>query len=616
MADLEVFSPTEQSVNLKMSVQGAVDEQGKTLSFLAISKNPKIKQFEWDWKEGKLKYYYLEVLTDNLNFQATQFYRDHNLRFESAIGVIKEHKLDESGHKVVVQFFEDVSDSLEAFNRYKNGLSQSVSVGIINPKIVNTKQTYRGLPLKRMTKGDVIELSAVWRGADEKAMLAQFAAQQHKGVPPMTENTQEEHLKDQINALAEQLSKMQTERVNLNAPTANTPPSSELQDLQSQLTQLQAKEANNAQILQLGSAMGKEKEALEAIKDNKSYQEFSFSLISSQYLAQKPPEKQEFSPVCSLANYALNVANQNASRPVELSMGVHGLEIDDNYMMRFDAMSSIDPKNTGYVPNVYRADKFIQQVFQESNILNLCDKMTGLSGVVEIPRETGKLEAYWVAEGGTTTTTHPGADKITLTPKTIKCKVLITRQMFNMTPIALEAHIIKRIREEIKGRLEADLLYGKGDAKCPFKGIFATTGVNVITDYLSAPDFVKTISFGSKLTSQNLNTDRVVFVANALSKAKLQTSRYDTTGRSDRYLLNEAGDLLCGYAFLQNNRLRDYQGVFGDFSNIILGTWNNLQVQALKNDEGDIVFTGFYDVAIGFKDPKRLVITKRNNDVI
>ncbi|CCB80760.1 hypothetical protein HBZC1_17740 [Helicobacter bizzozeronii CIII-1] len=56
--------------------------------------------------------------------------------------------------------------------------------------------------------------------------------------------------------------------------------------------------------------------------------------------------------------------------------------------------------------------------------------------------------------------------------------------------------------------------------------------------------------------------------------------------------------------------------MFGDFSNVILGTWNNLEVQALKNDEGDVVFTGFYDVAIGIKDPKRFVVTKRAADNI
>ncbi|WP_120952202.1 phage major capsid protein [Helicobacter sp. L8] len=580
---VEIQGALEQKpINLEMSVQAGINEAEKTISFLAMSKNPRIKQSCFDWENLKIRHYYLDVLTDGLTFNATHLYKNHQLSFENAIGVIQEHKLDDQGHKVKVRFFEDVPESLEAFKRFKNGLCESVSVGIINQKIENTKETHEGLPLKKMTSGEVVELSAVWRGADKKAKLTQFA-QQFKGENPMSE---------------------------LSAPSVG------LEDLQAQLVQFQEKEANNAQILQLGSAMGKEKEALEAIREGKSYQDFSFSLISSQHLAQKSPERQEFSPVFSLANYALNVASGSATRPVELSMGVNGLEIDDNYMARFDAMTSIDPKNAGFVPNVYRADKFIQQVFQESNILSLCDKMTGLSGVVEIPAETGKLEAYWVAEGGTTTTSKLGASKITLTPKTIKCKVQVTRQMFNMTPIALETHIIQRIKEEIKGRLETDLLYGKGDARCPFRGCFATTGVNVIPEYLTSPNFEKTISFGSKLTAQNLNTDKVVFVANALSKAKLQTSRYDTTGRSDRYLLNEAGDLLCGYKFLLNNRLRDYQGVFGDFSNIILGTWGNLQVQALKNDEGDVVFTGFYDVAIGFKDPKRLVITKRNSDVI
>ncbi|WP_158656924.1 phage major capsid protein [Helicobacter bizzozeronii] len=587
-----------QTLNFEMSLAGGVDDNAKTLSFLAISKDPKIKQFEVDWEKLQIKHYYLEVISDNLDFQATHFYKDHKLSFDSVIGNIVEHKQDGSGHKVKVQFFSEISDSLEAYNKYKNGLSQSVSVGIINPVIENTKETFEGLPLKRMTKGEVIELSAVWRGADEKAILAQFAKKLQQGE--MMNETPND-----LNAPAVSVP---------SAPVMPSAPSVGLSELQNQIAQMQAKEANNAQILALGAAMGREKEALEAIKENKSYQDFSFSLISSQHLAQKPLEKSEANPVYSLANYAMNVASGNASRPVELSSGINGLSIDDAYMTRFDAMTSIN--SSGFVPNIYRADKFIQQVFQESNLLNLCDKMTGLMGVVEIPRESGKITAYWVDEGASTTESKLGADKITLTPKTIKAKVRVTRQMLNMTPLALESLIIKRMKMEIKALLELGVLYGKADANCPFKGVFATNGVNWVNDFLSAPNFANTMKFESFLTGQNLNLDSVVFVANNQSRATLKTSRYDNTGRSDRYLLNENGDNLCGYKFIMNNRVRNYQGVFGDFSNVILGTWNNLEVQALKNDEGDVVFTGFYDVAIGIKDAKRLVVTKRNADVI
>ncbi len=537
-----------ENINLQMPISGGIDEQEKVLSFIAISKDPKIKQFYIDWKELKIKPYYLEVLTDNLNFQATRFYKDHDLRFDSAIGVIKEHKLDESGHKVKVQFFDDVKDSLEAFNKYKNGLSQSVSVGITNSKIEKSDQTHEGLPLRRMVSGDVIELSAVWQGADEKALLTQFAQKLQQGeMMNETPNTD-------FNAPSAPAVSASMEANPM--PTPSPAPSVGLSELQNQIAQMQAKEANNAQIMALGSAMGKEKEALEAIKENKSYQDFSFSLISAKPLAQKPLEKSEANAICSLANYAMNVASGNASRPVELSSGINGLTIDDAYMTRFNAMTSIN--STGFVPNIYRADKFIQQVFQESNLLNLCDKMTGLMGVVEIPRETGKITAYWVAEGGTTTESKLGADKITLTPKTIKAKVRVTRQMLNMTPLALESLIIKRMKMEIKALLELGVLYGKADGVCPFKGVFATNGVNWINDFLSAPNFANTMKFEGFLTGQNLNLDSVVFVANNQSRATLKTSRYDNTGRSDRYLLNENGDNLCGYKFVMNNRVRNF----------------------------------------------------------
>lgn len=289
-------------------------------------------------------------------------------------------------------------------------------------------------------------------------------------------------------------------------------------------------------------------------------------------------------------------------------MGTYGPMINDDYMAHFEAMTTTN--TSGAVPTTYRVDKFINAIFQESHILPLCSKYPGLKGVVDIPREGTGIKAYWVKEADTTPESKMGMDKITLVPKTAKAKVRVTRQMLNMSALQLESMIIAHMKREIKALLEKDLLYGEGSDDSPITGIFNTSGVQTINDYFSAPDYAKTADFQAKLSAIGYNPDNLAFIANAGTQRLLKTSLYTDKSRTDRYLMNEKGDFLCGYKFVLSGHVSDNHIVFGDFSDVVIGMWSTLQVQALKNDEGDVVFTGFFDVDVALKDPKRMVIAK------
>ena len=88
----------------------------------------------------------------------------------------------------------------------------------------------------------------------------------------------------------------------------------------------------------------------------------------------------------------------------------------------------------------------------------------------------------------------------------------------------------------------------------------------------------------------------------------LQSTHYDSD--SDKYLLNERATYLAGYKFVMNNLVQDNHALFGDFNNVLIGTWGGLQVQALKDDEGDLIFTGFYDVGMELKRANAFVVAK------
>lgn len=566
----------------------AFDEVNHTISFIALSANPTIK------RKGFFGDFYVSIDTDKVQFNAKTFYLDHNVSFESAIGNITEFKKDESGNlKVKVQFYPDIEQSLNAFKKYQKGLSNSVSVGFGDCEIVE-KDKIDNLPHYHIAQGEIVELSAVWQGADPNAIISSFCKERdttpnfHKEIP-MTQtpasqpNSQQGNLMNDTNTQAE------------------------LAEFQA----LKARKDEEAQIIELGKIANAQDKALEALEKGTSYKDFSFSLLQDRPFSpaqsqKEPKENIDF----SLANYALSVAKGERVGDINFKLGTNGYEIPNDYYTRFSAeqTKSIDATSAGFIPEYYRSDKFIEQVFVESNILGLCDKLTGLVGTLRIPRDNSSIKAYWVKEGEKTTPSKLGADSITLSPNTIKAKVLITRQMLGMTPFALESYIIREIKRAIRLRLEEDLLYGEKNDDCPIAGIFNVAGVQSIADYFTDTNYKKTLEFGGKLSDINLSTANTHFIANSKAMIHLQSTHYDAD--SDKYLLNENASYLAGYKFVMNNLLQDNHAIFGDFNNVLIGTWGGLQVQALKDDEGDLIFTGFYDVGMEVKRANAFVVAK------
>ena len=181
-----------------------------------------------------------------------------------------------------------------------------------------------------------------------------------------------------------------------------------------ELQALQKRKNEEAQILELGKIANASEKALDALQSGMSYKDFSFSLIQNGNFSQNPtPKEPKRSEVdFSLANYALSIAKGQSVGEITFKQGANGLEIPNSYYTRFEdtqptqtstTNTSTDTANAGFIPEYYRGDKFIEQVFAESNILALCDRLSGLVGTLKIPRDNSSIKAYWVKEGKKTT---------------------------------------------------------------------------------------------------------------------------------------------------------------------------------------------------------------------
>lgn len=561
----------EKTFSLK--TKNSIDEKNYTIAFIAISNKPILR------KRLDGSKYYISINTNSMDFKAENFYLDHDVSFEKVIGKIERSKIDEEGNiKVIVKFYEDIKLSHEAFLKYKNNLCDCVSIGIGECEFKEV-EPIDGIKHFCITKGEIIELSAVWKGADPRAKVSNFS-----------KDSKENHLNQQSNIKGELMQNPQT------------------------------KEKEIKEILKLAEILGNPDLGIEAIKKDMNYEEFSNLMLKSS--KENKGIKQNMKDIgvdynhameykkditYSLANYAKSVFSGKNIGEIEFKEGSNGYIIPNSFYSRFEVSKTQD--NNAIISTIIRTDKFIENLLAKSNILGMCDVLTGLSGNISIPKDTSYIQAYWVKEGESTTTSKITTDKINLTPATIKAKIKVTRQMLGMSAISLESYIIHGIQEAIKQKLELDLLYGEGNDASPIKGVFNIDGVNSISNFFTSINYENTLEFAAKIAQSNLNLENTCFLANSKTMTKLQTTPLDAQARNS-YLLNQERDYLAGYRFIMNNLIKDNHIVFGDFKNIIVGAWGSLQVLATRDEEGDLTFTGFYDLAAGVKTEKAFVIAK------
>lgn len=574
--------------------QNPIDTENMIISFKALSSHPTIK------REGVYQDYYISIDTDKVEWKAKNLFLDHNPTFNNSVGVIDEVKKDGEGFKVKVRFFEDIPASKEAFLRYKTGLSNSVSVGFGEASIEEIGKI-NNLPHFKITSGEIIELSAVWLGADPKAVISKFSKQSieeiqsnsNQGEKEMIETNNED--KNKIDSNQNQGEK--------EMPNENFVKNEVINE---------AKE-----IAQLAEIIGEKELGLSAIKEGMNFRDFRNSLydkrVENKSFAIKT-SKNTTSDEFSILNVIKN--NINGVEMETFNQATRRFKIPNSFYKKFEnATSDIITKSTNegvssIEPTYWRGDKFIDLVRSTSPLLSKLDMMSGLVSIQQIPRDNTELNAVFLEEGATSTAQTVSFDHITLTPKTISNKVIITRRMFEMSPIALESFVISKMIQGIRRKLEKVVLYGKTPE--PIDGIFNTSGVQMVNGFMKDPDFKSALKFKGLLQSADYDTSRCAFFVNAMGFTELEgtpKSINTTNVTTERTLLE--GNKMVGFDIFANNLMNDGDIILGDFSNAILGTWSDgIEIKTYQEQGDNLIIEGFYDVDFALKRNNAFVISK------
>lgn len=559
----------------KLSEQNPINDEEMTISFVALSEQNKHLRHSIFGEP-----YFLSVDTKAVKFEAKTFYLDHDVSFENAIGKIENVKFENGAFKVVVKFDKDIEASREAFARYKAGFSDSVSVGFGDYKLKELEMSEQ-TPHYQIYEGVINELSAVWQGADPNAKVSKFKAQNQEPKPQPQKEAKEEG-------------------------------KSELEKPQAKQEPKRQEREDEKEIIALAEITGHFSEALNAIKQGISYAQFSRDIAEKQKrqstikdIKMTKPKREDDN--FSLARVILSAGNANIDLGYEIENHYNSQNgrfiLPSNFSARFSDAVTNTTAGAGAIATDFRDDLLIEDIKKESPLLSECSWLTGLSARVEIPRNNSNITADFVEEGQSREAEKLSFDKIILEPHTLIATVRITRTMLNMSAFSLEKIAYNAMKFAIRKKLEEAILYGRG----VIKGIFEVSGIPSISGYLTAPTLEKTLSFADMLEDNAGNIENAKFVLKNSDVSKLKSIPRSTM--SEKMLIEEAMNLQ-GYPYFTTQLIKQGDLAFGDFKDIFIGSFGNIELLTHNERGGDIVLELFLDTDAKLAREKSFVISR------
>ncbi len=199
--------------------------------------------------------------------------------------------------------------------------------------------------------------------------------------------------------------------------------------------------------------------------------------------------------------------------------------------------------------------------------------LTGLSGNVNIPRQSGAATAYWVAESGSPTESQQTIDQVALTPKTCGAFTDFSRKLMIQSSIDVENMVRTDLARVLALEIDRVGLYGSGSSNQPL-GLKDTTGVLTEDFAANTPTFAEVVALESDVSGANALLGSPVYVMNAAMAGSLKTATKDSG--SGQFILQ--GGEVNGYRAVISNQVASNDLWFGNFSDLIIAYFSGLDL--------------------------------------
>lgn len=231
-------------------------------------------------------------------------------------------------------------------------------------------------------------------------------------------------------------------------------------------------------------------------------------------------------------------------------------------------------------------------------------RMSGLTGNVTVPRQTGAATAQWLANETTAITESDQVfSQMALSPKNVGAYTEVSRQLMMQSSPSAEMVVMNDLAAVVALAVDNAAINGTGTGGQP-TGIVTTAGIGSVTGTSLA--YAGVLEFQSDVLTANalLNAGAAGYVATPVVAALLAgRSRFASTDTP----LWEGGLLdgrVAGFRAMSSTQIAAGRMLFGDFSQLVIGEWGTLEVDVNPYANFPAGISGvraFYTVDVGVR---------------
>ena len=392
---------------------------------------------------------------------------------------------------------------------------------------------------------------------------------------------------------------------------------------------VQAKAKEVADMIALGQRTKNVEMAQEFISNSRSLDELRSALLEKMGVEEKPvnakdaeigmsdKEKREFSfirAINALAHPNSKEAQRAAGFELEVSRAAQeksgkearGILIPADVLGfgRRDLTVGSASGGGDLVATDLMSDSFID-LLRKSLVLQQAgaNVMTGLQGMVAIPRQSGGATTYHVAESGAITESQLTVDQVTLQPRTIGALTDYSRRLLLQSSVDIENLVRRDLAQQIAIEVENQALNGTGTGSYPL-GILNVTGINTESGVAAFSDFVNA---EAALSTDNALMGNLGYLMNSALRGTLKTT--EKASGTNGIFVYEGDNTINGYNAYVSNSMPNSTAVFANFSDIMIGFWSGLDIMVdpyTGSASGTVRVVAMQDYDVAVRHPESI----------
>lgn len=279
------------------------------------------------------------------------------------------------------------------------------------------------------------------------------------------------------------------------------------------------------------------------------------------------------------------------------------------------------------VPTILDAANLIEYLRNRALCMQMGVRMlSGLTGNLDIPRQTGIASTYWVGEGGSVSQSESTFEKITFTPKTVGVKSRMTRLMLLQSSIDIEAFVRQDIAQSIALEIDRTVINGSGSSNQP-TGLLVASGIATVAlgTNGAAPTWDAFVEAETQVSTANADIGNLGYMSTPKVRGKLKRTLKNPTATNSDWIWENGSDPLMGmvngYSMGITNQMPSTltKGtgtglssiIFGNWSDILIGEWGVFEILAnqfgVGYDSGDIEVRALQTIDIQIRRPASFV---------